>query len=388
MIKTMVAYTKEIDDIDFAVEEMLGQLDLDSLLAETVGIAYCFADFVETDVVRAVCEKLPFRVIGATTIATAVNESDSPMIFGLLVLTSDDVKFRVCVTEELREEGSEEIIRRAYEKASEGMEERPVLLLSYFPLLSPTSGDFLVNTFSAIAPGIPMFGTLCVTLGDNFVSSRVIVDGIFHKSVAAMILVYGDVKPRFYLGNLYEEKLMKDKAVVTGVRGFALQTLNDTPARDVLTQMGLSTDSQGELLMPELFPLVVDFNDGTPPILRAMLKSFPDGTVNLAGEIPAGATLSVSSIDVREVQTVTERTLEAIEKEEHYDCALLHSCAARFYVAMEIDDELELKAIRKHLNDGASFIISYSAGEICPVKGRDNTFTNRMHNYAIIACVF
>ncbi|MDR2351977.1 MAG: FIST C-terminal domain-containing protein [Deltaproteobacteria bacterium] len=387
MIRTMVAYTKEIDDVEYAVEEMLGQLDLSNLLSETVGIAYCFVDYNETDVVRSVCEKLPFPVIGATTIASAVNESDSPMIFALLVLTSDDVKFRVCLTEPLVDD-NEDVLRKAYLDGAEGIEEPPALILTFFPLLVPTSGDFLAETLSRIVPGVPLFGTVCVTLDENYSGSRIIVNGVFFKDIAAYILVYGPIQPRFFLGNLYEEKVLKDKGVVTGVNKNTLISVNDIPAKDYLLQMGLSADPSGNLLLPELFPLVLDLNDGTAPVLRAMLRSRKDGGVDLAGRTKVGSSLSVSSIDVREVEIVTERTMESIQKSGNYDCILLHSCAARFFVAMEKDDELELKVIRKYLDGEAPFIISYSAGEICPVKNKDGDYISRMHNYAIIACVF
>jgi hypothetical protein len=89
------------------------------------------------------------------------------------------------------------------------------------------------------------------------------------------------------------------------------------------------------------------------------------------------------------VRIATEKSLQALTESNvgAYDCVLLHSCAARYFVAMDLDPELELKAIKSSLNKTANFIISYSAGEIYPniMNGKVN---NRLHNYAFIICVF
>jgi hypothetical protein len=390
MIKTMIAFTEEVDDPEYAAEDILRQLDFGSLLKETVGIVYCHNDFVDTGVLRAVLKNLPFTVVGTSTIASSVNASDNSLILALFVMTSDDVNFRTITIKKL--DGTEKQLRDAAEVASADMGGRnPALVLVNFPLMSPYSADWLLRVFTDIFPSVPMFGTLAVTLqGGTYEKSFVFIDGEADTQSCTAILMYGDVRPKFFIGTISEEKFAKSRGIVTGVaNGKILQTVNDTKAMEYMKNLGLSTTPEGGLLLPELFPLVIDYGDGTHPVLRAMVKDLEDGSIVLAGDVPVGADISLTSIDTEEVRTATEKTLQTVEDEKGgYDVVLLHSCLARYYVLMELDPDLELTLIREHLKDAAKYIISYSAGEICPVVGQDNTLTNRLHNYTLIACAF
>ncbi|MDR2459453.1 MAG: FIST C-terminal domain-containing protein [Deltaproteobacteria bacterium] len=388
MIKTLVAYTKEIDDPEFAIGDIQEQLNFDELLKNTVGIIYCVPDFIDTKVLKAITEILPFPTIGATTVAAAVNNSDSPLILAILVMTSDDVDFKLATTGDLT--GNEDDIVNSLKEATQGMEGLPKLCLTFFPLQSVASGDWLVNTYSKYLPEVPLFGTMCVSMEDNFKRSLIVIDGEFYKERSGVILVYGPIEPKFFIGTISEDKYLKSKGIITKVsnKGATINTINDTPATQYLHEMGLSCDEAGQLIMPELFPLVIDFNDGTNPILRAMLSGQKGGDLVLAGEVAEGAILSVSSIDPTDVRLATEKTLKAVAKSGACDCILLHSCLARYYVAMELDPDLELNVIRQFIDEDTHFIISYSGGEICPVPGKNNVTKNRMHNYTFIACTF
>jgi hypothetical protein len=94
MIKTFVAFTEEIDDAKAAVTELLKQLDPEhNLLANSLGIIHCFSDFADDGIVKAVCEKLPFDVVGSATLSLAAPGGVSQMGLTLTVLTSDTVSF-------------------------------------------------------------------------------------------------------------------------------------------------------------------------------------------------------------------------------------------------------------------------------------------------------
>ncbi|MDR2393850.1 MAG: hypothetical protein LBD93_06825 [Treponema sp.] len=72
MIKTMSAYTFEIDEVAIAVSEILAQLDVEhSLYAHSVGLMTCYEEFIETRVIKAISDALPFDVIGCSTMANA-----------------------------------------------------------------------------------------------------------------------------------------------------------------------------------------------------------------------------------------------------------------------------------------------------------------------------
>ena len=68
MIKSFVATTREVDDVQAAVAEITAALDLEkNLLKNSLGVISCFSDFEETGVLKAICDSLPFDCIGSTT---------------------------------------------------------------------------------------------------------------------------------------------------------------------------------------------------------------------------------------------------------------------------------------------------------------------------------
>jgi len=64
MIEMYVARTSEIDELDVALEEIREQIDFSALKKNSGGIIFCHIDFVESGVVKGICESLPFDVIG------------------------------------------------------------------------------------------------------------------------------------------------------------------------------------------------------------------------------------------------------------------------------------------------------------------------------------
>ncbi|MDR2738996.1 MAG: hypothetical protein LBB68_04085 [Treponema sp.] len=72
MIKVLNACTAEIDDVDLAVSEILEQLDVPgNLRNNSIGIIACYYEFIETGVVAEICKRLPFDVVGCTTLGNA-----------------------------------------------------------------------------------------------------------------------------------------------------------------------------------------------------------------------------------------------------------------------------------------------------------------------------
>jgi hypothetical protein len=386
MIKALTAFTAEIDDVDLAVADIISQLNLDGgLKKNSVGILSCYPDFGSSGVVKALSEKLPFRLTGSTTMANAVPGSEGDMLLTLLVLTSDEAEFGVGLSEPLTAP-DESLFRAAYETAAAGRPERPALIFSFFPVAVGASGDFFTETLGAIAPGVPNFGTLAVEYNVGNGQAKVICDGESYADRCALILVYGDVRPKFRLGTISHDKLFKNKGAVTLAKGNLLMEVNGLPAVDYLSSaMGLTKTEDGRILRSEMFPLVVDFNDGTPPVLRAMIGFTDDRHIIMAGDVPIGATLSVGSIDGQEVQATTERALNELVAAGRFDCAIIYSCAARFF-ALGFNDQAEREAARQRLDGSSPYIFSYSAGEMCPVSGQSDRMTNRLHNYTFIVC--
>jgi hypothetical protein len=98
MVKSLRLITTEVDDIESAVAEITTQLGGKELLRHSVGIVSCFADFINSGVVAALAEKLPFPIAGTTTLAASTNNVRGEVILILTVLTSDDVEFTLQVS--------------------------------------------------------------------------------------------------------------------------------------------------------------------------------------------------------------------------------------------------------------------------------------------------
>ncbi|MDR2406321.1 MAG: FIST C-terminal domain-containing protein [Deltaproteobacteria bacterium] len=393
MYKAFIAYTEETDEIDVAMDELMGQLDLSQLLPNSVGLVFCDASFYFSGVYKALCEKFPFPILGATTISAAAPQSRVSQILALMIITSDELRFSVALSDTLKN-GDDSVVERLYQEAKKDMEGEPALIMTYYPLFTEYDPDDMINTLSRLAPGKPIYGTLTSSQTlDSYSEAKVLYGGEGHDSSMSLLLIYGDIQPRFFRGSFSEEKLLKDKGVITSCKENRILTINDIPAKEYFIKMGISADDAGNLLFPELFPVILDLNDGSLPYIRAMFTSLDDGSVVLNGGVRQGATISLSTIDIAEIQASVDKTLETLKaqkEEKGFSLAIFHSCAARYFVAFGYDVDVEIKAIKNHLSgkDSVPYVFCYSGGEICPVVTKDNSLTNRVHTYTIVACVF
>ncbi|MDR1950476.1 MAG: hypothetical protein LBQ38_13885, partial [Spirochaetaceae bacterium] len=94
MIKSIVAYSTELDDPETAVPEIMDMLKPEqNFLKNSLGIIICHVEFTEPLIIKNLCKKLPFPVIGICSIASAVPDRSEEMLLSVMVLTSDDVFF-------------------------------------------------------------------------------------------------------------------------------------------------------------------------------------------------------------------------------------------------------------------------------------------------------
>ena len=135
MLKMLCAYTEEIDEIDEAVEEILEQIDLKDLLPNSVGIVSCYREFIETGIVKALAERLPFDIAGATTLANGVPGRYGNMLLCLSVITADDARLSASMSEPMTIENYKGPIASAYDEAVSALGEPPKFLMPFLPLI-------------------------------------------------------------------------------------------------------------------------------------------------------------------------------------------------------------------------------------------------------------
>ncbi|GHS98177.1 hypothetical protein AGMMS50276_19490 [Synergistales bacterium] len=394
MIKAFTAHTAEIDDVDSALAEIKEQLNLDSdgrLLKNSIGILSCYSDFLDSGVVRALSDALPFEIIGSTTLCSATVDGAETMALTLTVMTSDDVNFIVGLSEPITLNNGEAALRAAYEAAVLGRdtEEKLSLILSFSPLLLDVSGELYVNTANKVAPGVPLFGMLAVDHSSDYHGSQVICNGEAYTDRCAFALLFGEANPKFFLASLSPEKIYREKGVVSASHGGLLQSVNGMTTVKYLETLGHKADSNGNIQGINTFPLLVDYNDGTSPVVRSMFTNTPDGAAVCGGDIPLGATLSVASINADEIVATAAATLTSALEQYKPACAFLFSCVGRFFF-LGYEPLKEAEKVCEIVKDsGIAVHLAYCSGELCPVYGNDGKTTiNRAHNITLAICFF
>jgi hypothetical protein len=392
MIKAITIHTAEIDDPEAALAELLGLLDKEGpLLAHSVGLVTCFADFISAGIVADLAKKLPFDIAGTTSLAGASENAAGEVLLFLTVLTSNDVEFVSGLTDPISSEDTAPI-RAAWERAAAGRAEKPALMLSFAPLLTNASGDFFVDAFSAVSGNVPNFGTLAVDHNADYHESQVILKGEAYPDRYSFILCYGKIKPLFIVGGLSEKRAFRGKGVVTASTGNQLEGVNGISVAEYLSNLGLKKGPDGAILGINAHPFILDYNDGAQPIIRVMFAITPEGHAVCGGNMPVGASLQVGVIDAAEVLSVTEETIKnalAIGRNNGMEggAMLIFSCVGRYF-AQGFHPEAEMQKVQETLKGSRPFHLSYSGTELCPVYGQNGSIKNRSHNDSIVICMF
>jgi len=380
MIKSLTATTREIDDPQAAVTEILAMLAPEkNLLQNSVGIISCFSEFEDTGALKAICDALPFPCVGTTTcLCSARNEIDE-VLFAMIVLTSNDCEFKplmIPITEQY-----EQVIHASINDMLEQTAEKPALFLSYFPLMNTVSGDMILSAIDNATGGIPLFGMTTVDHTADYSSAKTICNGDGYSETAVLCAVFGSPKVEFGIASIDDSNIRKQKAIITESNGNTLIGVNGKLAIEYLEEIGYTREEVCSGL--GVVPLVIDYMDGTKSVVRAVFTHTPEGHVVCGGEMPVNATLGLAKhmekSDVLKTTGVTLRTLA-----EKGSAILSYSCIAR-YLVLGMDNTAEAETLIETA-DGANYVFSYSGGEICPLPDANGKLKNIFHNYTIVFC--
>ena len=383
MIKTMTAFTTELDDEKLAVEQIRSQLKLDGLLKNTFGIVACHYEFILSGVFKAVCEALPFSVAGTISSAQSVHADTGSLLLTLTVMTSDDVEFDKVITPPLLTEPGK-VIAESYKSACRP--ESPGLILVFAPFLLQNCGDEYVNTISEASGGVPCFGTLSVDDTLDFANCFSLADGEHYSDKMVMVLLYGEIKPKFFIANISESRILEKNAVVTKSAGHLLMEVNERPVIDYLESLGLVKVSESQYAMSSL-PFLLDYNDGTPKVSKIFVMLTPEKHAICAGAMPEGSTLYMTVTDKDDVVLTAEEAAGRIKKEIGSSSLLLaYSCISRS-MTLGSAKYKEMEILREKIGGGLPFMMATSGGEICPTQLSEKKAINRFHNNAFIACL-
>ena len=387
-MRSWVAKTEEIDDLEVAMEELKNSIPTEELLTNTVGIAYVYYDADFDELSSLFAETFSFPVIGVSAMALLNNEGYLAYGMELLVMSADDVKFSVGMTESLTKDNYKEKLSKLYTEMKGDTKEQEKLILAYTGKVVDADGDIYVKTFDEISGGVPVYGGMASDMY-TYKEFKMFYDGKVETYAAVVILVYGNVSPitlvEFSISN---ETRLENK--VTKVANNLVFSIGDKTFVQALEEAGLSSDNENVIMEYVQTPFVVKKeveNDESIQFLRNLVMLKHDAGIGVfLGQIPEGAELKVATISVDDIgKSVTQaftKLLSEMEKKNSYKYSTIicTSCTAR-YMNLVGDKNIEGNAYKDILPEDINLAGMYSYGELCPTKSATSgKLYNIFHN--------
>ena len=387
-MRSWVTKTEEIDDLEAAVEELKKGIPTEELLANTVGIVYAYYDADFEELSRILCETFPFPIIGVSAMALLDNEGYLAYGMELLVMSADDVRFSVGMTENLDKDNYEEKLEKLYYAMKGDTQEQEKLILAYTGKLVDADGDIYIKTFDKISGGTPVYGGMPSDMY-TYNGFKVFYDGKVENYAAVVILFYGNVSPITLVEFSISNETRLDNKVTKAANNIVF-ALGDKTFVQSLEEAGLSSDNENVIMEYVQTPFVVKKeveNGETIEFLRNLAYLKHDTGVGVfLGQVPEGAELKVATISVDDIgKSVTQvftKLIHEMEKKSDYKYSTIicTSCTAR-YMNLVGDKNIEGNAYKDIIPDDINLVGMYSYGELCPTKSSDSDkLYNLFHN--------
>jgi len=392
MIKLFSAFTEEIDDVDYATNEVLSQLDLkNSLKKNSIGILHCYHEFIDSGVVEAISEKVPFDVIGITVPYICMPGKASSMGLMLNVLTDDEVVFVPGISEPLDIGGGN--LSKAIEemcgsvKTKINNEKKPAMLMAYAPFLHVLNinADEFVDDISKSFPATPLFGGFSFSEEIDYSKCYLLYNGKSYENAAAVIAIYGDVNPSFLTISVPEQNIIRELATATKSTGNILHKINGMSVVDYVYSIGL-IDNKNDLEQTYSTPMIAMLEDGSK-IVRVCIGGDGQGGAIMGGHVPVGAKIGFTILELDDTistsHEIAEKTMEILSGRS----VIVYTCMARLEFLSANQRQLEAKTICDIIGDSADYFLAYTGGEIYPYLLPSNEYVNHLQNFSIVVCV-
>lgn len=396
-MKSNVAVTYQIDDIDLAVDELLGGvLDGFSLLENSVGILFCYSDMDSAELAKKLYDRAGFDVLGCTGIAS-MDQKDGfhSMAATFMVLTADDCRFATVSTAAITADNVQQAMQAAYDEVCAGLSGEPGLVFSLPPYILEVMLDAYTNAFNAIAPGVPVVGGLPSynATGDE---NLVFLNGAAADDRLVMLAIGGNVRPVFSVQNVGARDASRKRKVTKAVNNTVYE-VNNQKFTDYLAEIGLPVEvlAQGNATITFVSNPVLVENHGQGgdfSFARTLHEINLDGGYGVAiGEIPLGSTISISTLERSEIEEKAAAGMEEIKQriadsgDYEYSSLLAISCIGRHLLLLP-ESDAEAKNLLSGFPQGLSMAGFYSYGEIGP-QG-EGAARNFAHNESLVLCAF
>jgi hypothetical protein len=398
MIKLLAAYTREADDPAKAVGEIQEQLNFEKeRLANSMALLFCHNDFLVSGVAAAVSESLPCEVLGCTSLYFALLPSGNPpdtapdaalnaadeIMLTVAVLSSDDTEFAAGLSGPLTIEDAETRIHAVYRETAAALGE-PSMIFALLPLMLDLSGDIVLSLLDHACGGIPVFGTCAMDVDQQTRDPKIIFRGKAYNNRVALLFLKGPVKPRFFSSTFPEQFVFAQDAVITGVDGQRIISINNAPAVSFLEETGLM--QEGKFRDSATIPLLVDYHDETAPEVFIIRDISPEGALICSRKMRPGGILNIGATTADYVLESAKSLIRKIKETGNDRGGFMFSCFMR-NIALGGNTMEEIKLIQKELAGfPGTCLFCYSGGEICPQYTKSGGTKNQFYQYALIAC--
>ena len=384
MIQMMTAYTEEVDEVEDGIAEILGQIDITTLKKNSVGLVTCHVDFTNAGFIGELCKRLPFNIIGMTTMASANQYGQSMYGFSLTVLTSDDLLFQSAATGPLGLDDYHQKIEKTYSDTVEKLPGKPSLILAFFPYIQELSGALIHKSFDKICGGVPFWGSIATNQEVSFERCYAFSNNDVGKDSLVMILIHGQIDPEFIVVSMPTENIRKNRGLITNSDGCQLKEINGVSALNYLESLGVVVMKDSSIVTP----LMVYYEGSAEPVALGIYKVNDDGSVLCGGDTPVGASVAVGEITGDGILQSAKEGMDRIIHSTRRNGALLLPCVTRYVMMPDHNEELELIAGKMKTIGTMPYMVGYAGGEICPVLNESGVFQNRFHNFTFSACIF
>jgi hypothetical protein len=383
MIAMLTAFTEEIDDTQAGVSAILQQLDLEyKQLKNSLALVHCSTEVIESDLVKALAEKLPFDMIGCTTVSLSTPGVISRMGLAVTVLTSDTVGF-VCGVSEAVVSDAAGPVTELFKRCLEPLSQKTAMMLTFIPFMVNVGGDEFVERLDTLTGGVPIFGTISVSDDPTTIRSYTIYNGEFYPDSLVLAVLTGEVNPLFFSVSVLDKNIIEQKAVITGAARNILQKVNNMTAVQYLESIGVARG--GVVSDMEVFPFLFYLEDGSR-LTRACFGADDKGGVILGGGVPVNSTLALATMDFEDVVNSTgEKVSEALKSVQGRGM-LIYSCMGRFWM-LGMQVSAEQQKIEDCIAGAAPYHFAYSGGEVVPEFLSNGKVVTRFQNHSLIICI-
>ncbi len=391
-----VAQTREIDDADMAVAEILRTLPecVTSRQKDkhAVGLLITHADALSSGVVAAICEILPFDVVGMTCFASCGGGEVDLDLLTLVVLEDANITFSTALTEDLYGDSKDAnqykiSIEKAYAQIKKTLKsEKPALTLTYMPFMPEVIGQDMTNYINEITGQAPLFGGLASDHTAHGEHTYIIYNGQYAKNKLALVCMDGPVKASFKFASLRPDNIQNKESIITKSAGNIVYTVNDIPVANHVKSLGIPPEAWGQA--GHIVPFLVDYKDGSSLLARELLSFTPEGYAVFGGTMPEGASIYLGLQSPEGIAHSAQEVIAYIqEKSDSLLGALVVSCVGRALL-LGANPLIEAEKALNTLDRAFPYMQLYARGEICPTTMPSGELQNRFHNFSFTVCLF